>query len=226
MVSLLADRDGLGLLLSDAHTHAAVGRRDRQLAIAELTDQVERPLGFLLPGQPQGVALHRSLHGLADCRRRPEVAVRRHQPRQRLVRAVEVVVVDEVAQPPIAVGEVGEDRARQHLVPQGLPEALDLPQRLRVLRSALDVPHAVAAHQLLEGRLAPPRGVLPALVGQHFRRRAVLRRRPLECLEHQLRPLVVRQCVPDHVARVVVHEADQIQPLMPAQQECEEVRLP
>lgn len=223
---LLGDCNRLGLFLSDAHTHAAFGRRDRQLAIAELTDQVKRLLGFLLPRQPQRIALHGALHRLSHRRGRPEVAVRRHQPRKRLVRTVEVVVVDEVAQPPIAVGVVGEDRARQHLVPQGLPKTLDLPERLRVLRSALDVPHAVTAHQLLEGRLTPPRGVLPALVGQDLGRRAVLRRRALECLEHQLGALVMRQRVPDHVTRVVVHEGDQIQPLVPPQQECEEVRLP
>jgi len=214
------------MLLADAHAHAAFGRRDRQLAIAELTHQVERLLRLLLPRQPQRVLVDVALHGVAHRRRRLEVAVRGHQARQRLVRTVEVVVVDEVTESPLAVRVVGEDRARQHLVPQGLPEALDLAKRLRMLRPALDVSHAVATHPLLERRLAAPRRVLPALVRQHLARRAVLRRRALERFEHELRALVVCEREADHVARVVVHEGDEVQPLVTPKQECEEVRLP
>ena len=180
----------------------------------------------MLACEPQRVVIDRPLHGVAHLRRCPEESVRGHQPRQRLMRPVEVVVVDEERKPTLAIGVVGEHRAREKLVPQCLPEALDLPQRLRMLRPALHVPDSVAAQQLLEGRLAAPRRVLPALVGQHLLRRAVPRQRALDRLEHQLRALMVRERVPDQIARVVVHEADQIQPLVTAQQKCEQVRLP
>jgi hypothetical protein len=111
IVVFLADSNGLGVLLADAHAHAAFGRRDRQLAIAELTDQVEGLLRLLLPRQAQRVVADVALDRLAHRRRSLKVAVGGHQPRKRLVRAVEIVVVDEVAEPPLAVRIVGEDRA-------------------------------------------------------------------------------------------------------------------
>jgi hypothetical protein len=61
------------------------------------------------------------------------------------VRPLEVVVLDVQAQPPLAIREISEDRARQEFFPQRLPETLDLPQRLRMLRPAFTVHDAVAA---------------------------------------------------------------------------------
>lgn len=139
---------------------------------------------------------------------------------------LEVVGVDEQSQAPRAVGEIGEHRARQELVPERLPESLDLAQRLRVLRPALHVPDAVPPELLLELGLAPPRRVLASLIGQHLARRPVVGNAPPERLHHQRRSLVVRQRVRHHVARAVVHEPRQVQPLVLAQQEREDVRLP
>jgi hypothetical protein len=226
IVGLLADSNRLGLFFAHAHAHTTFGRRDAEIAIAEPAHQIEGLLGRLLASESQRVGLDRLLHRVAHLLRRAEESVGGHEARQRLVGPVEVVVVDEEREPSLAIAVVRKDRAREKLVPQRLPEALDLAQRLRMLRAALHVADAVATQQLLEGRLAPPRGVLSTLVGEHLVGRAVAGERPLERLEHQLRLLMVRQRVSDDVARVVVHEAHEIQPLVPAQQKREEVRLP
>jgi hypothetical protein len=226
IVGLLADANRFGLFFAHAHAHAALRRRDAELAVAELPDQIEGLVWWLFACEPQRVGLDGLLHRFAHLRRGPEESVRRHEPRQRLVRPVEVVVVDEEREPPLAIRVVGEHRAREKLVPQRLPEPLDLPERLRMLWPALHVPDPVASQQLLEGRLTAPCGVLPSLVGEHLVGRPVPRQRALDRLEHELGALVVRERVSHQIARVVVHEADQVQPLVPSQQKREEVRLP
>jgi hypothetical protein len=226
IVALLADSNRLRLFLAHPYAHPAFGCCDAELPIAQLAHEVEGLLRRLLASKPQRVGFDRLLHRVAHLLRSPEESVGGHEPLERLVRTMEVVVIDEEREPPFAIRVVGEDRPRQKLVPQRLPESLDLAQRLRVLRPALHVTDPVATQQLLEGRLAPPRRVLPPLIGQDLFRRAVACQRPFERFEHQLGLLVMRQRVSDHEARVIVHEADQVQTLVPAQQECEEVRLP
>ncbi len=142
------------------------------------------------------------------------------------MRALEVVGVDEQRHPPHAVGEVREHRPGQELVPERLPEPLDLAERLRVLRPALHVPDAVAPELLLERGLAAPGRVLPALVGEHLRRRPERRDAPLQRLHHEARALVVRDRERDDEAAVVVEERGDVEPLVAPQQEGEDVRLP
>ena len=223
---LLRQSDGLGFVIADLHPQAGPLGRDAQRGVAELARQIERLAERLLERLCHRVVGDRVLDRRLDVLRRTEVAVRRHQPLDALVRPMEVVGVDEKSKPPLAVREVGKHRSRQKLLPQRLPESLDLPKRHRVLWAALDVPDPLPVKLPLEGRLATPGGVLAAVVGQHLLRHAVCRDRPIESLEHQLGLLVVRQGVPHHKPRVVVHVADQVQPLVPPQQKCKNVRLP
>lgn len=58
---------------------------------------------------------------------------------------LEVVVLHEQLHAPLAIVEVGKHRARQELLPDRLPKALDLAAGLRMVRPALDVLDAVAA---------------------------------------------------------------------------------
>lgn len=64
------------------------------------------------------------------------------------------------------------------------------------------------------------------MIRQHLARLSVLCDATLECLDHQARLLVMRHRPRHEVARVVVHEADQVDALMPAQLEREDVALP
>jgi hypothetical protein len=193
---------------------------------AQAAHQVEGlPLGTF-PGQGQGVRRHALLDRVPDLRRGPEEAVRGHRAPDALVWTPEVVGLHEKPDPPLTVLEIREDGAGQKLLPQRLPEALDLPQGLRVVRPALDVPDALAMKLGLEVGVPAPRHVLPALVGQDLTRRAVLCDPTRQRLQDQRSLLVVRHQQRDQIARVVVHESGDVQPVMATEQEREDVRLP
>ena len=168
----------------------------------------------------------RRLDRRAHLRGGSEEAVGRGQPRERLVRALEVVVLHEEPHPALAVGEVGEHGAREKLLPHRLPEALDLAAGLRVMRPALHVPDAVTAQLLLETRLPAPGGVLAPLVGQDLPRGAVVGDPARQRLQHDRASLVMRHREAHQIARVIVQERRDIDPLVPAQQEGKEVGLP
>ena len=140
-----ADVDRLRVFVADAHAHADVGCRDAQIAVSEPSHQVKRLARRLLPSQPQAVVGDRLLHCRAHLRRRLEEAVGGHEAADALVRALEVVGVDEEPEATLEVGVVGEDRLRQKLVPRRLPKPLDFAERHRMLRPALDVRDAFVA---------------------------------------------------------------------------------
>lgn len=142
------------------------------------------------------------------------------------MRSLEVVVLHEQPDASLAVGEVCEHRLAQELLPQRLPEPLDLPERLWMLRPALHVCDAVTAQELFEVRLAAPRRVLPSLVGEDLARLAVLRYAALQRLEYQRRLLVMRHRPRHQVPRVIVHERRDVQSLISSQLEREDVALP
>jgi hypothetical protein len=201
-------------------------RGDRQIAIAKPSHEVERFLQRLLLREPKRVVRHALLHRRAHVRRGAEESVGRHQSSECLMRPLEVVALDEERNPPFAVGIVGKHRPRQKLVPKRFPKPLHFAHGLRVLRPALHVPYPVQPQLLLEVRLATPRRVLPALVGENFPRLPIRRDAALERLDDELRPLMVRQVVRHDEARVVVHEGRQVQPLLTPQEKREDVRLP
>jgi len=180
----------------------------------------------LLSRQPQRVVIDGALHRLTHLRRRLEVSVRGHEAIDALMRALKVVGIDEEPQPPLAITKVRKHRLGQKLLPERLPEALHLAQRLRVLRPALDVPNALPPQLRLECRLPTPRRVLPPVVRQHLLGRPVRCDAAVESLQHQHRLLLMRHRVRDDVAAVVVHEDRHVQPLVAAQQKREDVRLP
>ena len=95
-----------------------------------------------------------------------------------------------------------------------------------MVRPALHVPDALAAKLLLESRLAAPRRVLAPLVGEDLARRPVIGNAARERLHHERAPLVMRHHQAHQIARVIVQERRHVDPLVPAQQEREEIRLP
>jgi hypothetical protein len=212
--------------VADLDAQCTAGSGDAEVLIAEATDEVKRLLGWLLVRQSQRIGLDLRFDGRAHVSRRAKEAVGWHRSVDALVRTLKVVVLDEERDAPKRVGEVGKHRLAQKLFPQRLPEALDLSERLRVLRPTLAVVDAVAPQQLLELGLAAPSSVLPTLIGQHLARMAVLGDAALQRLDDEAR-LVVMSHRPRHqVSRVVVHEADNVDTLMSPQLEGEDVRLP
>jgi hypothetical protein len=142
--------------------------------------------------EPQRVLGDGRLDALPHLRCRAEEPIRRRQSLERLVRALEVVVLDKQPHPPLAVLEVRKDGLREKLFPQRLPEPLDLPAGLRVVRPALDVRHSVALELRFELGRSAPRRVLPALIGQDLLRGSVVRDAARQRLQHQHTSLVMR----------------------------------
>ncbi len=196
------------------------------MLIAELADDVERLAWWLLESEAQLVRCDRTLDLCAHVGSRLEEAVSGHEPVERLMRTLEVVVADEVIEPLLRVDDMREHRAAEKLVPQRLPESLDLAERLRMLRPAADVLDPHPRQCLFELGLAPPHRVLAPVVGQHFRGLPVRGDAALERFHHERRLLVVRERVPHDESAVVIHEHAHVQPLCSPQPEREDVRLP
>jgi hypothetical protein len=225
MAALLRERNG-GLLIAHAHLQGRTARTDREVPVAEPTDQIEGLAKRLLTREAQCVLPDRRLDRRTHRGSRTEEAVRRGQPLERLVRTLEVVVLHEQRHAPLTVLKVSKYRARQQLLPQRLPEALDLAAGLRVVRAALHVRNPVALELRFELSRSAPRGVLAPLVGQDLARCAVVCDRARERLQHQSAPLVMRHRQAHQVPRVIVEECRHVDPFVSAQQKRKQVRLP
>jgi hypothetical protein len=95
-----------------------------------------------------------------------------------------------------------------------------------MVRPALHMCDAVALKLGLELGRSAPGGVLPTLIGEDLPRRAVLCDPARERLQHQHASLVMRHRQAHQVTGVIVQERRHIDPLVPPQQEREQVRLP
>lgn len=108
MVGLLSQCNHL-LVVAELDAQGVALRRDGNVAVAEAPDEVEGLAWRLLAGQAHLVVGDAALDHLTHVRRRAEEAVGGHQALERLMRALEIVRVDEVRDAPVAVGEVRED---------------------------------------------------------------------------------------------------------------------
>lgn len=212
--------------IAHLHPERSARRSDAEVLVAEATDEIKRLLRGLLLREAKRVGLDLGLDRGAHLRRGAEVPIRGDRAVDALVRALEVVVLDEELEAPQAVREVREHRFGQKLLPQRLPEPLDLAERLGMLRPALAVRDAVATQELLKLGRAAPRSVLTPLVGQHLARLAVLGDSALERVDDEARLLVVSHRPRHEVARAVIHEADEVHALVTAKLEREDVALP
>jgi hypothetical protein len=110
MPVLLRQFDLLRRLVTHPHFETAPRGRDRQVAIAEASDQVEGLSRRLLECEAHRVVRDVALDRRAHVRRRAEESVRGHQAVQRLMRSLEVVCVHVECDAPLAVREVREHR--------------------------------------------------------------------------------------------------------------------
>lgn len=214
------------MLIPHLHTQRIAVGADRKLTITELTGQIKGLASGLLSCQTQRVLGHLSLDARAHHRARPEEPIRRGESLQSLMRALEVIVLDKEAHTPLAVLEVGEHRAREQLLPQGLPEPLDLPAGLRMVRPTLHMRDPMALQLRFELGAATPGGVLPTLIRQDLPRRTVLGDAARERFQHQHAALMVRHRKTHEISRVIIQERGNVDPLLLSQQEREQVRLP
>jgi len=212
--------------IADVNLEALLARGDRETLVAELADDVEGLLQRLFERDSQRIGRHGALDLCPNVRCRLEEAVGGHEAVESLVRPLKIVVRQEVYEPLLRVDGVREHGAAEELVPQRLPESLDLAERLRMLWPTSDVVDAHPRQRLLELGLASPHRVLPAVVSEHLRRLPVRRDAGLERLHHERRLLMVCERVADDETAVVVHEDADVQPLVAPQPKREDVRLP
>jgi hypothetical protein len=209
----------------DEHLHAALLRPDHHRLLAQPPHHVEGALGFPAERELQHVLLDTALDHLPELLRDGKEAIRRAEPLQGLVGPAVVVVLHPEPDPLAGRLEALELGALEKLLPDRLPEALDLPQRHGMVRAALEVVDSILAELGLEPGGPAPTRVLPALIGEHFLGHAVLRRRPAVDLQDVLRRLAAEDVQPHHVAGVIVEEADEVG-VLAAQAEGEDIGLP
>jgi hypothetical protein len=202
--------DGLVLLPVDAQLHAALLRLDHDRLLAQAPHHVERALGFAAEGEFQDVRLDATLDHVPQLVGDAEEAIGRAEPVQALVRAPMVVMLHPQPDPLAGRVEAVELGARQELLPDGLPEALDLAQGHRMMGPALEVMDVILLELGLETGGAPPTGELAALVGEQLLGHAVFPHRPAIHLEDVLRRLAAEDVESHDVAGVVIEEADEV----------------
>lgn len=180
---------------------------------------------FAAQGQLQEVLLNACLNGFAEFILDLEEAISRTQAVDALVGTLVVVVFNPETNARACVLETGELGARQKLLPERLPEALDLAQRHGMLRTTLEMRHAVLLQLRFEARGAPPGSVLPAVIGEHLLGRLILGDRLAIHFDHRLGRRAAKQIRTDNEARVIIQERDHVS-VTAAQPEGEDVRLP
>lgn len=209
----------------DLHLDLAFLGAQHDGLFAEPADHVERTLRRAAQRQLLHVVRDAALDHRPQFFRDGEEPIRRAQPVETLVRTFVIVELHPPAHALLRLLEAVELGALQKLLPDRLPEPLDFAERHRMMRLAAEMMHPVFAQFLLEARLPAPRGVLPAIVGEHLLGHAVLaRRRPID-FQHVLGRLATKQPQPDHIPRVVIEERDQIG-VATTEPEREDVRLP
>jgi len=213
------------LFVIELHLDLSLLGADYHRLLAEPPDHVEGRLGLAAQRQLLNVVGNAALDHGSQFLRDGEEPVRRAQPVQRLVRSLVVVVFHPQADPLAGLLEAIELRPHQEVLPDCFPVPLDLAQRHRMMRLALEVVDAILLELLFEPRFAPPRRVLSPVVGEHLLGQPILGHRRAVDLQHVLGRLAAKQIQPDDVARVVIDEADQVGVLAP-QPEREDVGLP
>lgn len=194
----------------DLHRDLAFLSPQHDRLFAESPDHVEGTVGHTAQRQFFYVRGNPALDDRAQLRRQCKEPIGRTEVVERLMRPTVVVELDPLPDALLRLLEAVELRPREEVRPDGLPEPFDLAQGLRVMRTTAEVMDVILLQGLLKPRLAAPVGVLPAIVGQHLLRQTKLTHRLSIDFQHVLRRLAAIQPQPDQVARVIVHEPNQV----------------
>jgi hypothetical protein len=188
-------------------------------------DHIEGGFGFPAQRHLEQVFLDAGFDGRAQFGGDFEETIRRAQALDALVRSFVIIVF--YPEPDAFAGgvEALELGAGKELLPDGLPEAFDFPQRHGMMRAGLEMVGPVLFHLGLEAGDTPPVDVLPAVVGEHLPGRLVFARRHPEDFQNVFRGVAPKEVRPDDEARIIIHESDHVG-VTPAEPEGEDIRLP
>ena len=203
---------------------AFLGPEHNRLAV-HAPDHVEGGAGLTAQRQLQEVVLDARFNGFAQLGLDFEETVRRAQPLDALMRPLVVVIFDPEFDPFPGLLEAVELGPREKLLPETFPEPFDLAQGHGMMRTALEVGHAILLELDFETAGPAPGGVLTPIVGQHLLGRLILAHRHPVDFDDGLGGGAAEQIGPHHEPGVIVQETDQIS-VTASQPEGEDVALP
>jgi len=207
------------------HPDFALFRTDHHRLAAHAAHHVKGIHRPAAQRQLQRILLHTLFQRLSQIVGNLEEPVGGTQPPDALVRPLVVVILDPEGGTFNRLLEAVKLRPLQVLVEDRLPEPLDLAKRHGVVRPGADMLDPVFFKLLFEPSLPPPVGVLPAVVGQHLPRNAVLGYPSTVDLKDVFGRLAAVQSQGGDVTAVIIDEADQIGVVAP-QPEGHDVALP
>jgi hypothetical protein len=190
--------------------------RHPHIRTAQLPQKIKRRLGLLSQRKPKRVLLASLPGGLLDVLGQPVETVRRACTPDALMRPLMIVKGNPMGNPLARVREGSKQSLLQKLLPDCLPEPLDLAQGHRMTGGTAHVADPLALQDLLEPRLPPPGCKLAAVVRQNLPRGSPLPYGSLDHLQDSLGCLLPEEPVPHDVARVIVndpHQVDRVEPL-------------
>jgi len=216
---------GVIILITDTEFEFALFGAEHDRLAVHPPDHVKGRLRFAAQGQFQEVFLNALFDGFAQFILDLEEAVRRTEALDALMRPLVVVIFDPEFDP-LAGGVEGiKLGADQEVLPERGPETLDLAEGHRVLRSGLEVRHAILFEFGFEATDAAPGGVLASVVGEHLLGRLELADRDAIDLDYGGRRGTAEEIRADDEPRVIIEEGDEVG-VPPAEPEREDVRLP
>ena len=212
--------------ISELHFYVFPFARDPNIGAAQLAQKIKRRLRLLAQGKPQCVLLASLPCGLLDVLGQAVEPVRGTGTADTLMRSLVVVVGDPMSNPLACVRKGGKKGFLQELLPERLPEPLDLAQCHRMLRCTSNVADPLPLEYLLEPCLTAPGSKLSAVVRQDLPRGSPLAYGSLDHFENSFRCLLSEQPVPYDVAGVIVDDPHQVDRIHPLELEGEDVDLP
>jgi hypothetical protein len=188
-------------------------------------DHVERRLGLAAQRHLQEVFLDAGLDGFAQLGLDLEEAIGGAKAFDALMGTLVVVVLNPEFDALARGFKTVELGASQELLPDALPEALDLAQGHGMMWTGFEVRDTILAQLGFEARGAAPGGVLPAIIGEHLFGRFELANGLAIDFDDGLRGGTAEQIGADHEARVIIEKGDHVS-VTAAEAEGEDVRLP
>jgi hypothetical protein len=212
--------------ISKLHFYVFSFAGDPNIGAAQLAQKIKRRLRLLAQGKPERVLLASLPCGFLDVLGQAVEAVRRTGASDALMRALVVVIGNPVSQSLACIRKGSKNGFLQKLLPDCLPEPLDLTQGHRMTGCAPHMADPLALQNLLEPCLAPPCSKLPAVVRQDLSGRAPLTYGSLDHFQDSIGRLLPEKPVPNDVARVIVNDPHQVDRIHPLELEGEDVDLP